>query len=59
MDTYDSEAGAMAPAVAFRSRDNGLTWAPLARDLGSVILFAFRGGDLGSVILFAFRGGLG
>jgi hypothetical protein len=26
MDTYDSEAGAKAPAVAFRSRDNGLTW---------------------------------
>lgn len=28
MDTYDQEAGALAPAVAFRSRDNGLTWAP-------------------------------
>ena len=25
MDTYDAEAGAMAPAVAFRSHDNGLT----------------------------------
>ncbi len=28
MDTYDHEAGTMAPAVAFRSRDNGLTWTP-------------------------------
>ncbi len=26
MDTYDAEAGAMAPAVAFRSVDNGVTW---------------------------------
>lgn len=31
MDTYDREAGAMAPAVAFRSRDNGLTWSPEER----------------------------
>jgi len=33
MDTYDAEAGAKASAVAFRSRDNGLTWEPLATEL--------------------------
>ncbi len=32
-DTYDAEAGAKAPAVAFRSRDNGLTWEPLKDEL--------------------------
>lgn len=31
MDTYDAEAGAPAPAVCFRSCDNGLTWAPFER----------------------------
>ena len=32
MDTYDAEAGTKATAVAFGSRDNGLTWEPLARE---------------------------
>lgn len=31
MDTHDSEA-AKCPAVCFRSRDDGLTWEPLARE---------------------------
>lgn len=37
MDTYDAEAGAMAPAVAFRSVDSGMIWDPFADE--------FREGD--------------
>lgn len=33
MDTYDREAAAMAPAVAFRSVDNGVTWEPFVDEL--------------------------
>ena len=32
MDTYDAEAGAKAPAVCFRSSDNGRTWVPYERE---------------------------
>jgi len=32
MDTYDAEESAKAPAVCFRSRDNGQTWEPIARE---------------------------
>ena len=32
MDTYDAEASAKVPAVCFRSRDNGQTWEPFARE---------------------------